>query len=84
MTPAELYRADRPGAVARDAAQGEYLAMFARLAVDGEKVAAMTPRRIGDQAHPVKPAQHTHDAAYRWMLRTLKQARVDLVAARNT
>ncbi len=42
MTPQDLYRARRPKAVdaARDAAQGEYMAMFGRLASEGEKVAA--------------------------------------------
>lgn len=42
MTPAELFRSQRPKAVdaAMYAAQGEYLAMFARLAERGEKVAA--------------------------------------------
>lgn len=36
---------------------------------------------MSDQAQPVKPKAHTHDAAYRWMLRVLRETRRRVLAA---
>jgi len=34
-----------------------------------------------DLAHPVRPAPHTVDAAYRWMVRSLRATSASLAAA---